>query len=90
MAMVEERFPEHPGATDDFDYPVTHMQAQAALRDFIRYRLVSFGDYQDAMATGRPYLFHSRLSAALNLHLLDPHAVVLTPPLRPIDAVMRR
>ena len=76
MAMVEKRFPNHPGETDDFDYPVTPTQAQTALRDFVKHRLARFGDYQDAMAAGRPYLFHSRLSAVLNLHLLDPRTVV--------------
>jgi deoxyribodipyrimidine photolyase-related protein len=74
MAMIEKRYPDHPGVTDDFEYPVTHVQAQAALCDFVKHRLVCFGDYQDAMAAGRPYLYHSRLSAVLNLHLLDPRS----------------
>jgi len=75
MRMVERRFPEAPGRLDLFDYPVTHDQAQDALRDFIAHRLAGFGAYQDAMAMDRPYLYHSRLSAALNLHLLDPESV---------------
>jgi deoxyribodipyrimidine photolyase-related protein len=74
--MVQRRFPDSPGSLDTFDYAVTPEQARAALRDFIEYRLRGFGTYQDAMATGRPYLYHSRLSAALNLHLLDPRDAI--------------
>jgi len=76
MAMVERRFPEAPGRIAQFDYPVTHRQAEAALADFVRHRLVNFGRFQDAMASGRPFLYHSRLSSSLNLHLLDPRKVI--------------
>ena len=76
IEMVERRFPDSPGRIDGFDYPVTRTQARAALRDFIEHRLPGFGTYQDAMVTGRPYLYHSRLSCVLNLHLLDPRDAV--------------
>ena len=74
--MVERRFPDSPGKLDSFDYPVTHDQARAALRDFIEHRLAQFGTYQDAMVSGEPYLYHSRLSCVLNLHLLDPRDAI--------------
>jgi deoxyribodipyrimidine photolyase-related protein len=76
LAMVEELFPDSPGRLDTFDYPVTHDQALAALRDFVAHRLEHFGTYQDAMVTGAPYLYHARLSCVLNLHLLDPRKAV--------------
>ncbi|MFO0877011.1 MAG: cryptochrome/photolyase family protein [Gemmataceae bacterium] len=72
LALVEHRFPTHPGSLEDFDWPVTPAQAQQALEDFIRHRLPNFGAYQDAMWTEQPYLYHARLAAALNLKLLDP------------------
>ena len=74
--MVERRFPDNPGHLGKFDYPVTCGQARAALRDFIEHRLSGFGTYQDAMVTDRPYLYHSRLSCVLNLHLLDPRDAI--------------
>lgn len=74
-ALVERCFPEHPGRLQDFDFPVTRAQSLEALDDFIAHRLPYFGDYQDAMWTGQTYLYHSRLSAALNLKLLDPREV---------------
>ena len=73
---VETHFSDAPGQLDAFRWPVTPAQAQAALDDFIEHRLPQFGTHQDAMWTGRPFLYHSRLSAALNLKLLDPKAAV--------------
>lgn len=76
LKLVEKRFSDHPGQLDRFDWPVTPRDAELALQDFIQHRLPQFGDYQDAMWTGEPLLYHSRLSVALNLKLLDPRDVV--------------
>lgn len=76
MDLVARRFPAAPGRLDGFDWPLTPAQAQAALRDFIAQRLPVFGPHQDAMWDGEPYLYHARLSAALNLKLLDPRQVI--------------
>ena len=76
LELVAERFPDLPGSLDAFDWPVTREEARRALADFVEHRLPSFGTYQDAMWTGRPWLFHSRLSTALNLRLLDPREVI--------------
>jgi deoxyribodipyrimidine photolyase-related protein len=82
LVLVERRFARHPGKLAHFDWPVTPAEAQLALHDFIKHRLADFGKYQDAMwstddaATPLPYLFHSRLSAALNLKLLNPREVI--------------
>ncbi|MEM1384586.1 MAG: cryptochrome/photolyase family protein [Pseudomonadota bacterium] len=75
MRMVERLFPEAPGSTQGFAEPVTRQAALAHLRDFIDHRLPLFGDYQDAIATGYATLWHSRLSVALNLKLLNPREV---------------
>jgi deoxyribodipyrimidine photolyase-related protein len=76
IALVERRFPRAPGSLARFDWPVTRGEARAALEDFITHRLAAFGPWQDAMWTGEPYLWHARLSAALNLGLLDPRELV--------------
>ena len=76
IKTVNRVFADHPGSLDSFDWPVTPGQAYEALRDFVENRLGSFGPYQDAMWTGRPFLYHSRLSAAMNLKLLDPRDAI--------------
>lgn len=88
LDLVASRFSEHPGSLVNFDWPVTPDQARLALEDFITHRLPEFGRFQDAMwaspegsplLPGMPhstYLYHSRLSAAMNLKLLDPREVI--------------
>ncbi|MCG8511870.1 MAG: cryptochrome/photolyase family protein, partial [Rhodospirillales bacterium] len=76
MQLVKARFGDHPGTLEHFDLPVTRKQALAFLRDFIEHRLPLFGMYEDALWTDAHFLFHSRLSAMLNVHLLNPRECV--------------
>ncbi len=70
LALVDQQF-DGFGELDGFDWPVTRAQARQALAHFIRRALPYFGDFQDALSDDEDFLFHSRLSAALNLGLLD-------------------
>jgi deoxyribodipyrimidine photolyase-related protein len=76
IQLVETRFAGHPGTLRHFAWPVTREQAIVALQRFIDERLPLFGRYEDALWPGEPWLYHSQLSAALNLKLLNAREVV--------------
>ena len=59
-----------------FHWPVTRLQGLKLLDDFCKHSLAFFGMYQDAMHTSEPFLFHSRLSFALNTKMISPLEVV--------------
>ena len=76
IALVNQRFADHPGRLNSFAWPVTRAQALQSLQAFISERLPLFGRFQDAMWPGDAWLYHSQLSATLNLKLLNPREVV--------------
>ena len=76
MELVAERFADHPGELDLFRWPTNRADALTGLDRFIRERLPNFGNYQDAMWTDQPWLYHSLISTSLNLKLLNPREVI--------------
>jgi deoxyribodipyrimidine photolyase-related protein len=75
MALVVARFGDHFGDLEPFGWPVTRAEALTALDHFIAHALPGFGDFQDAMKSGAPFLYHALLSPALNIGLLCPREV---------------
>jgi deoxyribodipyrimidine photolyase-related protein len=73
---VETHFADAPGTLNHFDWPVTPADAARELEDFVAHRLPHFGQYQDAMWTDEPFLYHARLSSALNMKLISPRVCV--------------
>ncbi len=59
-----------------FSWCINREQALAYLDFFVKKCLIHFGTYEDAMVENEPFLFHSRLSFALNIKLLTPLEVV--------------
>ena len=72
LALVEARFGDHFGDLEPFWFAVTRADAEAAFTSFVETALPRFGDYQDAMLTGEPFLYHSVIAQYLNCGLLDP------------------
>lgn len=66
------------GTVDEsaFEWPCSREESLEVLAHFCEHLLIHFGDYQDALTTWDPFLFHSRLSFAMNSKMLSPLEVV--------------
>ena len=70
--LVAREFDDHFGDIHPFYFAVTRAQALIALSQFIEQRLIHFGDYQDAMLVGEPWMYHAHIGFYLNCGLLLP------------------
>ena len=75
LALVRDRFADHFGDLEPFWFAVTRRDAERAFEQFIAHGLPRFGDFQDAMLAGEPFLYHSVVAQYLNCGLLDPLTV---------------
>jgi deoxyribodipyrimidine photolyase-related protein len=74
--LMNTRFASHPGSVANFGWAVTREQALEVLHSFVAERLAQFGQWQDAIWAGQPWLYHAHISSALNLKLLHPREVI--------------
>ena len=72
IRTIAEMFPDNIGDLEPFWFAATRADAEVALEHFIAHSLPRFGDYQDAMLDGEPFLYHSVISPHINVGLLDP------------------
>lgn len=72
IKMVANIFSNHFGDLEPFYFAVNRDQALLSLNLFLEQRLSKFGDYQDAMIEGEPWMYHSHISVYLNSGLLLP------------------
>ena len=63
---------------NNFSWPTSRAECLEVLDYFCNNLLKHFGDYEDAMHTDQKFLFHSRLSFAMNSKMLSPAEVVET------------
>lgn len=75
LDLVEDRFADNFGDLHPFHFATDREQALEVLDHFITHALARFGDYQDAMVAGEPWLWHAVISPYLNIGLLDPMEV---------------
>lgn len=76
LELVADEFADHFGKLENFHLAVTRKQALVVLDEFVAHRLLHFGDYQDAMVQGEPWMYHSHISFYLNCGLLTPKEVI--------------
>jgi len=77
IELVQQHFGGHFGDIDGFEWAVTRKDALRSLDDFLTNALPNFGKYQDAMASGEPFVFHAIISPYLNAGLLTAREVCI-------------
>tara|TARA_Y100000389_G_scaffold31109_1_gene26318 strand:- start:128 stop:1606 length:1479 start_codon:yes stop_codon:yes gene_type:complete len=77
IKMVSEKFKDHYGDANDFNYPTTRKQALNNLDCFINDRFKNFGDYEDSVDQRSHLWFHSNLSSSLNIGLITPKEILI-------------
>ena len=78
VKMIEDHGVKTMGSIEEsnFNWPTSRENCLSVLNYFCKNLLVHFGDFQDAMHTEQKFLFHSRLSFAMNSKMLHPKEVV--------------
>ncbi len=76
IEIVEREFPTHFGRADGWDLPMGREEIEGAWAWSLEHLLPLFGPYEDAMATREPDMFHSKMSAFINISRLLPSRVV--------------
>jgi deoxyribodipyrimidine photolyase-related protein len=96
LSSVKSMYPSHYGTSKHIYFPFTHEQAEEWLHTFIAERFQKFGKYEDAISKRSPTIFHSVLSASLNIGLLTPDMVVKSLlatkeiPIESMEAIIRQ
>jgi len=75
LDLVATQYGDNFGDLTPFWFATTAQDAQKSLDHWIGYALPKFGDYQDAMLTDQPFMYHAIIGLYLNAGLLDPLAV---------------
>jgi deoxyribodipyrimidine photolyase-related protein len=75
-SLVDEKFSDHPGVSDNFWLPTTRMDSLKSLKHFLDHHLKDFGAYQDAITPRTPFMYHSLISPMINAGLLTPEEVI--------------
>ncbi|MEM7185784.1 MAG: cryptochrome/photolyase family protein [Bacteroidota bacterium] len=77
VAYVNAHFFENPGHLSNAPlYPTDFEQANAWYQQFLEFRFLEFGPYEDALVSQNSILHHSLLTPALNVGLITPQHVL--------------
>lgn len=74
--LINDKFSSHPGSMDDFWLPTDRKGALKSLNHFVQHHLANFGDYQDAITSRDPFLYHSIISPMVNNGLITPDEII--------------
>lgn len=73
---INKHFKNNFGDDENMVYPIDHKSAKKLFNDFIKYRLETFGKYQDAVSENIIFGSHSVLSSSINIGLITPKYII--------------
>lgn len=76
LNLINKYFKNHPGNLKNIWFPTNRKNADLHFEYFLKSKLASFGSYEDAMINGKNFLFHSCISALMNIGLLSPSSII--------------
>ncbi|MFD2908179.1 cryptochrome/photolyase family protein [Flavobacterium ardleyense] len=78
VSEIENHGIETMGSIDasNFNWPTSRSESLQLIAYFCENLLPYFGTYQDSLFTGHKFLFHSRLSFAMNSKIISPKEVI--------------
>lgn len=76
VKYINKHFSNNIGNTDNFMYPITHSDVKKWLMKFIKERFYNFGKFQDAITQENNTIYHSLISASMNIGLINPIDVI--------------
>jgi deoxyribodipyrimidine photolyase-related protein len=76
LEYINKHFTKNYGETVEWNFPIDTKNSILWLKDFMKKRLPLFGEYEDAVNTEHPFLFHSVLSPMMNIGILPDIKVI--------------
>ena len=76
IKYVEKHYKDNYGEIKHFIYPISRKSSLLWLKQFIKHKLLDFGEYEDAMSDKIKFGYHSLLSPILNIGLITPHDII--------------
>ena len=76
IKYVEKHFANNCGNTDNFNFPISHKNANKWLKHFLTKKLKTFGQYEDIVIKDNTYISHSVLSSSINIGLINPNEII--------------
>ena len=76
IEYVKKNFPNNYGSLENFIYPIDRRTSLKWLNNFLECKLKNYGQFQDAVNTDYPFVFHSILSPMMNIGLITDTDVI--------------
>ena len=74
--IIDTNYSNNYGSIAMFNYPINQKQAKESFENFLNYRFLNFGPYEDAISTDHRFIFHSVISPSLNMGLITPQTII--------------